>query len=192
MKSEHPNSIRFITTRKGVCYHGNRRGDGRMNKKGEVSVGLIILTFLAVIVGLVLLTSWSPFIGITSDTVSLVNSSVTVPAVGACVDLTGQELLSTPQVNNASSGKVISNSGNINFTISERVSSVDGLKRIAYCHPVTAVINTSQVVNVSYYYGAEGYVEDGGSRSIIGLIGIFAALAIAIAALVPTIREKFI
>lgn len=153
-------------------------------KKGQVGMGLVLVAFVAIIVALALYTGALPFIGTATNTQVLVNQTFTSPAAsGSTVDLVGQELLDTPIVTNATGALLIEDA---NYTIAEAVSAVDGLKRITYTAD-TAEFN-DQELNVSYSYGAEGYIDNSGGRSIATLIAIFAALAVAVIALVPTLR----
>lgn len=161
-----------------------------MNNKGEISVGTLILVFVGIIVALALLSG--SYDGIAKSTQSnvLVNGSYTLPANGACKDLVGQELLSSAIVINATNnGPVVTG---INNTVSEGISTVDGLKRIRVCTTGTSIngeASSGYPIKVSYTYGGEGYADDSGSRAIIGLIILLAVIAIAIWVLVPSIRE---
>jgi len=166
-----------------------------MNNKAQTAagVGVFITLFITIIVGVILLIAVAQSIGETLDT-STQNSSTngltyTVPADGITIDLVGQELLSTPVVHNgtADSVQVISVG---NYTIDEGVSTSTGVKTIRY----TAVGSEfdGHTMNVSYNYGADGYVENSGARGMIGMIVVFFALAIALIALEPTLRSGII
>lgn len=159
-----------------------------MDKKGqEINVGVVITLFISIIAGLVL---WQAAVGNmhqSTQAQTLSQGLYTTPANGGSIDLVGQELLSTPTVTNRTSGATVAAA---NYTIAETVSAVDGLKRISY--KTNAVHYQNAPVNISYNYGAEGYIDDAGGRSIYLLIPILAALAIALVALVPTLREKFL
>lgn len=146
-----------------------------MDSKGEVNTAGLILLFVGIIVGLVLIQAVGPFIGQTTGTQSLVNHTFTAPAVGSKGDLIGQELLSTPIVYNSSNVTDVVSA--TNYTIAETISSVDGLKRISYTS-LTGSKYASKNVNITYDYGMEGYADDAGARSVIGLILIVAALGL--------------
>ena len=160
------------------------------NRKGEITTGVMIITFLAVIVGLILLSASTPFIGQATGTgITFVKNVSITPAtgVGSIVILTGGSLSGTPQVNNHSGAALPINIAN--YSIGTCVRSTDGLKGICYTRlKADAAITT---VNVSYTYYPDGYAEDGATRSIISLITIFACLAVAIFVLVPIIKDKF-
>lgn len=149
-----------------------------MERKGQITVGAILVGFIGILVGLILMQGAFPFIGAATNTYSLSNRTFTAPASGSTIDLVGQELLSTPTVTNRTNGVVVPAS---NYTISERISPVDGLKRIYY--QSNGGQFNSVAVNVSYDYGQEGYIDDAGSRAVTGLIPIMMALAVIAAAL---------
>jgi len=156
-----------------------------MNNKGQMGTGTILMGFLAVIVALALFISIAQQVGETSTTGSASQAQYTMPADGVTIDLVGQELLSTPTVTNMSDGTDTVTASN--YTIEERVSAVDGLKRIT----LTAAAGpfNSQAVNISYDYGAEGYIDSSGGRSVAALITLFAALAIGLIFLAPVIKD---
>lgn len=150
------------------------------NKKGVAngSFSALIVVAVAIIIGTVIYSGVvAPNVGTMTNSVTMNNRTFTLPANGASVDLVGQELLSTPVVINQSTGVVLTSP---NYTIGERVSPTDGLKRI-YIKMNDAKF-ASQGANISYVYGAEGYVDDAGGRSITGLVAVMAALAIFAAA----------
>lgn len=156
------------------------------NKSGEITVGAILIGFIGILVGLIILQGTFPYIGQTTNTYSVANKTITNPAVGSSIDLVGQELLSTPVVTNRTSGTVVTAT---NYTIGERVSPVDGLKRV-YFQNLGGSFN-GVALNVSYDYGQEGYIDDAGGRATTGLIPIMGALALLMAALAIVIKEKF-
>lgn len=160
-----------------------------MNKKGqELNIGGLIMVAIAVIVGAILFTAVAGFIGQTTTTGSE-NNTYTPAADGSSIDLLGQELLSTPIVINQSSGNV---SCADNYTIAEGVSPRTGTKRIIMTTPTGNDESLCTVLNISYDYAPEGYIDDSAGRAVAPLILIFMALAIAITALVPTLRSKLL
>lgn len=162
-----------------------------MNNKAEVGMGMLLTVFVGIVVSLVLLQAAAVFQGQAVNTVSLVNKTYTAPAVNSTIDLMGQELLTTPIVTNASGNATTGVITTGNYTIAEGVSSTDGLKRIRYTTKDTSTF-ASKSVNISYDYGAEGYIDDAGGRTMATLIILLAALAIAVFALVPTLRNGVI
>jgi hypothetical protein len=148
-------------------------------KQGEIGLGVILTVAVAVIVALVLFQQIAGNTDVPTKTASLSQGLYTAPSAGSCIDLVGQELLSTPTVTNRSDGATIPA---VNYTISEGVSSVDGLKRIRFCTVGTLQDPYSTSINVSYTYGREGYIEDNGARSIAGIIILLTAIGIAMIA----------
>lgn len=158
-----------------------------MNKKAATELnfaGIIVLTAIAVIIGLSLLGTVATDTGKMLNTETLVNGSYAIGSViGGITWIQGQELLSTPVVYNATDGTVI-NSGN--WTITEGVNPTTGNKQIKYTKLSN---NFNGTVKLNYNYGHEGYVEDVGSRATVPLIILFFALLIMVIALVPVLRS---
>jgi len=160
-----------------------------MNTKGQgVTIGLLIITAVTIIVGLVLLTGTSPFIG-TATTTGTANYQVT-PNPSGSIDLVGQELITLTSVINGSGAAVDCTS---NYTIAEGVSPRTGVKRILLTNTTGTQWcghgRTNALVNLTYTYGPEGYIDDAGGRAVAPLILIFFALAIAVVALIPSLRS---
>lgn len=158
-----------------------------MNNKGQdVGIGTLLVVFIGVIVGLVLMTSTATFVGQTTNTVVLTNATFTAPAVNATIDLTGQDVLSTPVVNNETSSTAVSATF---YTIDEGISTTSGLKSIQYTTTDLGSSMAGASVNISYDYGADGYIDNAGARSLTSIILIFAALAIAVFAMMPALKS---
>lgn len=160
-----------------------------MDKKGEMNVATFLLLFISVIVGIVLLIASAQNVGKTRDSATYDtgagSATVVAPADGVTIDLLGQELLSTPVVVNQTTGNTVVAASN--YTIDEGVSATTGLKSIQY----TAIGSTfdGDDLNLSYTLGGDGYIDNSGARSVAGLIIIFAALAVGVITLVPSMRE---
>ncbi len=160
-----------------------------MNKKAQVEgvLGAILVMFIGVLVGLILFQAVAQETGRSLNTLVFNDSSdgstTTLGANGTRLDLTGQDLLSTPVVTNITSGIVVQAG---NYTIDEVVSTSTGVKTISYL--VLTPEYASQEVNITYTYGPDGYIDNAAARSIVPLITIFFALAIAVIALSPTMR----
>jgi len=162
-----------------------------MKNKGQVNISNLLLIFIGAIVALSLIGAIALNTGISTTTYvhndTLDGTSTTMPANGESADLTGQDLLSTPVVVNGTGSLEVAAG---NYTIGERVSPTTGVKTV-YIQTDSAEY-ANQPVNISYTYGPEGYATNSGARSVISLIVIFAALGIAIIALVPTLRSGVI
>lgn len=158
------------------------------NNRGQITITTFLVAFIGIITALVLFQGLSPFIGSTTGTQTLTNGTYTI-ANGSTVDLVGQELLSTPVVTNDTELSLIAAA---NYTIDEGVSATTGLKTIQFTWASDSEIAGQTPVNISYNYGADGYIESSGGRSIALLIPLFAALAIFVIALSPTLRSGII
>ena len=157
-----------------------------MDKKAQITIGSILVVFVAVLIGIALYIGTQQLLAPSISTIvyntSAGSDSITCPANGVTIDLTGQELIGTPVVNNET-GVVVA----ANYTIDEGVSTITGVKTIRY------KANTAEfagaTLNLTYTYGPDGYIESSGGRALASLIAVFAALAIAMVALEPTLRS---
>jgi|TARA_Y100000310_G_scaffold159030_1_gene158446 hypothetical protein len=160
-----------------------------MDRKGQatLTIGIILMTFVTILVGVILFQAIAQEAGKTSATAvyntTAGSDAITAPAQGASIDLEGQELLGSVIVRNDT--YIIAAD---NYTVTEGVSTTTGVKTILFTTSATGTI-AGQSLNISYPYGADGYVTSSGARGVIGIIAIFFALAIAIVALVPTLRS---
>jgi len=158
-----------------------------MNRKGQVGVGVIIVVFMALIVGLILMQAIAVNVekGTQTETgvTTLSNGQYTAPAVDSSIDLVGQEYVSFVNVTNRTDGVDIPTT---NYTIAECVRAGDGLKGICY----TSIGDYGGLINVSYTYYPDGYMDDSGARAIFPLVLIFGALAIIVIVLYPTIKNS--
>jgi len=156
-------------------------------KKAEMNgLGMILIAFVGIVVGIALYTTLFGYVGqMTGDQVDVVNQTLITPANGAIADLTGQELVGTPVVSN---GTFIITTGN--YSVTECVKASTGLKGV--CYKTLTAYGAAQRYNITYSYYADGYVDSSGGRGMVLLIPIFAALAIAVVALTPTLREGFL
>lgn len=152
-----------------------------MDKKGQIGIGAIMVVFIGVIVGVILFQLVSQEIGGATSTHTESVTAFTAPTTTQT--LTGQDLLSTAVVVNQSGGINCAN----NYTISEGVSETTGTKRVLMSVGAGDK-SLCTALNYSYTYGPEGYISSGAGRSIALLIPIFAALAIAVLALMPTLK----
>lgn len=160
-----------------------------MNTKGQsVTIGLLIITAITIIVGTVLLIGSASNIGTSTGTGTFTGQ--VVPSMSTSIDLTGQELITLTTVINGSGAAVDCSA---NFTIVEGVSPRTGVKRILMSNSTgTQWCGNglpSRLINLTYTYGPEGYIDDAGGRAVASLILIFFGLAIAVVALVPSFRS---
>lgn len=159
----------------------------KKKKKGQTvgGIGTVILMFVLIVVGIALVTPVFQTQGTMTDSITLTNATYTSPANGATIDLIGQSLLSTPVVHNATDGAIVPAT---NYTIAEGVSTSTGVKTIQLT--VDDATWASKSVNVSYVYGADGYIDSAGGRAIADNIGLFAVLALVAGVLFYFVREN--
>ncbi len=161
-----------------------------MNNKGQVNdigIGTIMILFISVLVGVIFFVTIAQDVGGSTNTQILVNGTFATGVDESSIDITGQDLLSTPIVYNATG---ITMTATTDYIISEIVSESTGVKTISL--QVKSADTASQNVDVSYTYGPDGYINDSGARSMATLIPLMFALAIAIIALTPTVRSELL
>jgi hypothetical protein len=149
------------------------------SKKAQISVGVVILMVMAIFAALALMGEIFNQQSVMTNQVTQVNKTYTSPASGATVDLDGQEVFGTPVVTNATSGAVISS----NYTIDEGISATTGKKtvRLTLTGDTDGTESLVSVpLNVTMTYGAEGYAENSGARSMARMIGLFSALSLVV------------
>ena len=145
--------------------------------------GIMIAT-IAILVGLAFWQPMASNIGTMTQTASSRNVSFTMPAVGVTKELTmcGQKAL-TYSIINATDAIAIPTT---NYTITSSASS-DGFL-IAKITGTNGANFFGLTANMTCTYEPRGYIDNGGSRAMVSLIGIAMALLIMIAA-VPDLRE---
>ena len=161
------------------------------NKKGEMSggIGILIMTAITLIVGLILLSEGiAGNVAQVSQTVTVQNVTYTLAAQGSSIDLTGQEYISGITIYNSTGATQIKIDAT-NYTIGEAVSTSTGVKTVSLTTNEADYAGVS--VNVTYTYGVESYADNSGARSIATVIVIFTALALAVVAIYPALRQRW-
>ena len=158
----------------------------KKRKKGQMGFEGILLTFVAVIVGITLFVVVAQTVGTSTDTVAVANASLS----GVSSNSTPQYLLNYRSI----SGVVMYNTtGNYlipatNYTITNNVV-YNGQEAVKVTFSTPAIENTTGYTwKISGTAEPLGYVG-GAGRSIALIIPIFFALLIAVIALQPTLRE---
>ena len=163
-----------------------------MNKKGQMDgLGMIIIVAVTLIVGVVFFQVIAQEIGSSTNTVEVVNQSLTAAAVNDTLQyVTNCRALSGVIIFNAT-GDVEVASGN--YTVTNNV-----------VHPTTGALSVSVNPTISATpdlgYGVGiwkisgtcqplTYIADSGGRAIANIIIIFFALAIVVVAISPTLRS---
>ena len=144
-----------------------------MDNKGELQFGPIIMIFVGVIVALVLFQAAAQNVGTVTNTETYVNQSVSIPAaLNTAVALNGQSATSVVVLNSTSNATINS----ANYTVTNYVVNNGQLE--AQLKWVVSGYNGS-TVKVSYVSEPDTYARDSSTRTIVGLIVILSALALA-------------
>ena len=158
-----------------------------MDRKGQAGVGTIgvfMMVFITVIVGVILLQAIAQQVGPSSSTITI-NDSIATVANDTAQYFTGYKSLTGVVVYNASGNVVIPTA---DYAITNNL-----------IHPTTGALTVrivpgsinESMTNAWYVTGTAqrlDYISDSAGRSIASLIAIFFALAIAVIALTPTLR----
>jgi hypothetical protein len=154
-----------------------------MNKKAELGlVGIMLVTAISIIVGLAFYTEIDLQVGNVITTAKATNQTFIFPAAGGTIELNGQNIVGSMFIQNVSGAYEVPST---NYSVAQGIG-LDGL---------TATILTAKggfvngkSVNGTYTYEPDGYVSNA-SRTVTLLIVVFSALAIAVVALTPTLRN---
>lgn len=156
----------------------------------DKNIGLIIVGFLVVVVGLALWSALSPPIGTLTQTFTATNASFTAPAVNVIGDLIpcGQLNTSAVVIYNATNGTA----GHPITVLGSGYKVSQGAGADGFLSALINVTNTTyagkSTLTVTCDYQNKGYVNDGGTRNLVLLIPIFFAILIAFSVM-PDLRE---
>lgn len=151
--------------------------------KGNINVQVILLTFVAIIVGVILFQVIAQTAGTSTNTVS-VDVNVTVGANGETYTFTDYKALNSVTITNATGGETIAEG---NYTITNNVVSNGALT-------TTLTVDDAEYESSSWNVVATGepltYINESGSRAMVNLIVIFFALMLVAVALYPVYESK--
>lgn len=156
------------------------------SKKAEISISLILYTFIGILVGIVLFQAVAQSVGQTVNTATLNNDSQTLAANGESIYLTDYRSLTDVVILNATDNTTIEAA---NYTVTNNV---------VYNGALSVEITTDETTYESSSVGISGtvqpvtYIADGGGRAMANLIPIFFALAIVLIALYPVYSSKIL
>lgn len=159
-----------------------------MNKKGQVGFGLIMVSFIAIIVGVILFQTIAQQVGETTNTIDIVNESLGVAAATDTAQyLTNYRALSDVVIFNATEDAIVpagnytvANNVVYNGALTVSITPSDDLEVMGYDSGIWTVSGTAQPLT---------YIPDSGARVMASLIVIFFALLVAVVALEPTLRS---
>lgn len=144
----------------------------KMNNKGEISIGVFVLLFVGAIVVLSLIPSIAQNVGQVTNVNGVVNESLVIPAaLNTAVTLQGQSVSSVVITN--ATGYVISSG---NYTVTNNVVS-NGVQTANIKFTVAGFNGTT--VKGTYTSQPTTYAAESGSRTVAGLIVLFASLGLA-------------
>lgn len=145
-----------------------------------IGLGILVIVAVGLIFGLIVLTSIADQVNVatTTRTLTLFNT-------------TGGAALTQYQAINAGY-KVVNSTGYAdipasNVTIIPSITGVQQTLKVNVIDPKW----TGQPLLINGTVEPVGYVTDAGSRSVVSLIVIMAALALLVFSLLPTLKEKF-
>lgn len=144
----------------------------------------IIAIFVGVIIATVLLSSISDSIFDQTTTFTVTNESVVVGAINVSVATTGRDLVGAGTVSNSSNASLNA----FGLSVIDNVL-ISGAKTISLVANDTASGKVGTTVNVSYTYNPDGYLSDGGARSIASLIVVFGAIAAFMFVIIILIKQ---
>jgi len=160
----------------------------RINKKGQMNMGMILMSFIAIIVGVILFQTIAQEVGSSTNTVSVANQTETLAANGEDIYIEEYRALSDVVILNATDNATIS-SGNYTVT-NNAINPTTGALSVKVTTDDAEFESSS--VRVSGTAQPLTYIDSSGGRSMALLIPIMFALAIAVVALEPTLRSKIL
>jgi len=154
-----------------------------MLNKGQVTIGLLVVVFMMVIVGVALLLPIASNVEGTRTT-GVANSTITAPAADVTIEIEGSGIIGTAVVINETGFTLPAS----NFTILGRQAPItSGVVTNTYTS--TDSTHDGQSLNLSYTSEPDGFITDAGGRALIFLVIILSALAIGVIAIIPAARS---
>lgn len=165
-----------------------------MNKKGQAGVGMILMVGIALIIGVVFFQSIAQEAGESTNTETITNVSINS---GAAVDNVSTYYVDYRSIADVSitngtalgAGAAIASA---NYTTVNNVIDPDDGTLSVSITPLTTIdwdVQTGNIWMISGTAQPTTYIAESGARSIVGLIAIFFALAVAVIALAPTMKS---
>lgn len=166
-----------------------------MNKKGQIGVGLIVIVAITLVVGIIFFTTISQEVGKSTNTHEVANYSMTVAVNGTAQYLPYRSLASVVIINETNGTAGDTDQGPVlaagNYTVATNViNPTTGELSVSITPTASAAVKS--IWRVSGTAQPTTYIGNSGARAMAGLIGIFFALALAIVALSPVLREELL
>jgi len=155
-----------------------------MLNKGQVTIGILIMVFVMVIVGVSLILPIASNVEGTRNTVSL-SITIAAGAVNITQEIDGSGIVGTViAVNETPEGLV----QDVDYIVASRQPPItSGFVTNTY-QPITPSA-ANQDIDLIYTAEPDGFITSSGGRGIIALVIIFAALAIGVIAIIPAARS---
>lgn len=159
-------------------------------EKGN-QIGMLIMTAVALIVGLILLTASAQQIGTVTDTNVLSNQSLGTMTNGTSLYITNCRALSNAIIFNATGDKTIPST---NYTLTDNVV-YNGALAVEVAPAIDAGGRTlgydKGTATIDGICQPTTYDTSSGGRALAGVIIIMFGIALAVVALYPTMRQQF-
>lgn len=151
-------------------------------------VGVLIMTAVALIVGVILLAASAQQVGNVTNTITVANASLGTLTNGTTLHITAYKSCTGFKVFNATGDEEVASS---NYTVTNNVV-YNGQESISVSPQVTAGYVSAWNKGTATYDGVcqpLTYEPSSGGRAIAGIIIVMFAIALAVVALYPTMRE---
>ena len=163
-----------------------------MNNKGQTGqVGLVVMLAIVVIVGAIFIQASAQNVGTTTNTVEVANTSIATVVNGTAQYLTNYRALSDVEIYNETNGTVGFKGIKLaaaNYTITNNVVHNGALS-------VKITPDASEAFKSAWLVSGTAqpltYIDDGGGRSIAGLIVILMALALMAVVVGNAVRKEY-
>ena len=155
-----------------------------MNRKaqGAIGIGMILLTFITVFVGIIFFQVVAQEAGSSTNTVTFNDTALGTMTNGTTTYLTDYRALSDVVIRNDTTTL---DSGNYTVTNNVIDPTTGGLS--------VGILPASEFTGQAWFLNATAqpvtYVAESGARSVVSLIAIFFALAVMVVSLSPTLRS---
>jgi len=155
-------------------------------------IGLLLMTAIAIIVGLVLLTGSAQNLSDAVHTENLANRSMGAVAVNnALFYFRDCRALANVVVFNATGGVAVETG---NYTVVNEALDTSG-NLVSYINPTISITPSvgwnKGTWTVDAVCSPTGYITDSGARAVAGVILVLFAVALVVVMLYPTLKEKF-
>ncbi len=156
-----------------------------MNHKGQSQIGLLIGLAIVLIVGVILLQASAQQVGSVTNTITAANITFTGVANGTESNIPGRSW-SDLVVYNVTNDFLIASG---NYTLANN-QVVDGVLTATLTPDASTPVAGHDWL-LSGVFQPETYIDDSGGRALSNIIILLFALALAVVAMIPTIKQKF-